>query len=49
MISNEPTTKEEEDEWFSFPHIAKALDNVHKLPNCAEPKPDTFLRTANMN
>ena len=37
--ATEPTVKEEEDEVFSFPHMVKALDDAHKLPICAEPKP----------
>ena len=46
----EPTIKEEADELFSFPHTAETLDNIHKLPICAEPKPLTgCLKTANID
>ena len=32
----DPNIKDEEDELFSFPHIAEMLDNIYKPPICAE-------------
>ena len=33
------TAIKEEDEMFSFTHIAEALDTIHKYPIFAKPKP----------
>ena len=50
MYLTKPTIKEKEDKLFSFPLIAEALDSVHKLPICAEPRPlKSCLKTANMD